>query len=118
MWRTPSQELMILGGSTFSSKDSTEILQENSDSIEGWKMKIGLKYTCSIDLGETIVITGGGYTKSDVSEYNEFGFHKELPKLKNGRYGHGCSSYVDSDYNMVRKQIMMQYLLSLFTIPF
>ena len=56
---------------------------------------------CAIDMGETVIITGGEHTKRKVTQYNEDGQHKELPELITGRRYHGCSSYVDSDNNIV-----------------
>ena len=58
-------------------------------------------YACSIDLGQTVVITGGYYTMRKVTEYNEDGNSKELPQLITGRWNHGCSSYVDKDDKIV-----------------
>ena len=49
-----------------------------------------------------MVITGGSYDPSRrVAEYNEDGQHKELPQLITGRDGHGCSSYMNKDDNIV-----------------
>ena len=57
---------------------------------------------CSIDMGQSVVITGGYNTKRTVTEYKEDGDHAEMPPLITGRYNHGCSSFMDSDNNMVR----------------
>ena len=56
---------------------------------------------CSIDLGQSVVITGGYYTMRTVTQYSENGEAKELQELITGRYNHGCSYYTDSDNNMV-----------------
>ena len=58
-------------------------------------------HACSIDLGQTVVITGGYDNEKKVTEYNEDGQSKELPQLMTGRKLHGCSSYVDKDDNIV-----------------
>ncbi len=49
---------------------------------------------CSIPLEDRMVITGGYYTKTIVSEYNQEGWVGDLASLNVGRYGHGCSSFV------------------------
>ena len=49
---------------------------------------------CSIPLENRMIITGGYYTKTIVSEYNQGGWVGELASLNVGRYGHGCSSFV------------------------
>ena len=58
-------------------------------------------YACAIDLGQTVVITGGHWTMRRVTEYNEDGQTKELPKLDRGRRSHGCASYVDKENRIV-----------------
>ena len=50
------------------------------------------------------MITGGGYGERIVTEQNEDGFYRKLPELNTGRYGHGCSSYLDDDFNIVRNE--------------
>ena len=62
-------------------------------------------YTCSLDLTQTVVITGGGgrNTMSKVTEYNEDGKSKELKPLITGRMWHGCSSFIDKDGNIVSR---------------
>ena len=55
-----------------------------------------------------MLITGGGYTRTTVSQYNEAGWLRDLPDLQQGRRNHGCSSYnndegtkvgIDINYN-------------------
>ena len=58
-------------------------------------------YACSIDLGKSVVITGGYNTEKTVTQYYEDGSFNELPQLITGRYYHGCSSYVDGNGNIV-----------------
>ena len=55
---------------------------------------------CAIDLGESVVITGGVYIEKKVTQYKEDGSFNELPQLITGRYSHGCASYVDSNENI------------------
>ena len=54
-------------------------------------------YACAINLGSTVVITGGYSTKTTVSEYSQEGWVRDLPSLQQGRYGHGCSYFVSDD---------------------
>ena len=66
---------------------------------------------CSINLGQSVVITGGWYNGGvkTVTQYSENGDANELPELITERGGHGCSSYTDSNNNMV----MTQYPISM-----
>ena len=59
------------------------------------------RYSCSIDLGQTVVVTGGMFSKKNVVEYNEDGQTKELPQMIKARYRHGCTSFVDSNNRIV-----------------
>ena len=53
-------------------------------------------------LGQAGVSTGGGREDGKtVTDYEEDGTAMELPQLITGRSRHGCSSYMDSDNNMV-----------------
>ena len=57
---------------------------------------------CSIDLGDSVVITGGYYTKRKVTQYNGVRFLKEMPQLIQGRRHHGCSYYTENDKYIVK----------------
>jgi len=50
---------------------------------------------CAIDLGQTVLITGGWYDRPRVSEYTEIGFLRDLPSLQEGRHSHGCTYFVN-----------------------
>ena len=54
-----------------------------------------------MDLGDSVVITGGWETNKLVTQYFEDGSHKELKQLNYARVGHGCSYYVDANQNKV-----------------
>ena len=58
---------------------------------------------CAINLGSSVIMTGGGYTTSTttVSQYNEAGWVRDLPDLLQGRRQHGCSSYDNDDGTQV-----------------
>ena len=52
-------------------------------------------YGCAIDDPDTqtVIITGGGWTRSTVSVYGLQGWVEDLQPLNTGRYFHACSSY-------------------------
>ena len=51
------------------------------------------RWACSISLANEVIITGGLETLNIVSRYNKDGWVEDLPSLKEGRHGHGCSQY-------------------------
>lgn len=55
-----------------------------------------------IDLGDSVVISGGNPGKTKVIEMKEDGSVTNLQDMINKRYSHGCGSYIDSDNNIVR----------------
>ena len=59
---------------------------------------------CAIELEESVIVTGGIASLlhlKHVTEYDQVGNYKELPKLLTGRYGHGCGHYINNDNKMV-----------------
>ena len=60
-----------------------------------------LSYACSIQLEETVVITGGYNTTRRVSVYSFDGWVEDLPDLLTGRSDHGCGHYINNDDKMV-----------------
>ena len=58
-----------------------------------YNQHIYFSFACAINLGQTVIITGGVGAMTTVIEYSETGFKKELPRLKQGRAYHGCSYY-------------------------
>ena len=102
MWTAPSGKIFVIGGSRSQSMDNTEILS-NPISKPGFSLKSEVSSSCSIDLGQSVVITGGGLSPYiRVLQYQEDGFSTELTKLNYGRRSHGCSSYVNAEQNIVR----------------
>ena len=61
-----------------------------------------LRLSCSISDGDSVVVTGGHYSKVNVVRYNESGFVEDLPKLITGRDSHACSWYINSQDKMVK----------------
>ena len=53
-------------------------------------------------MGSSVIITGGAYNPTTVSQYNEAGWVRDLPDLLQGRENHGCSYYDNSQGSQVR----------------
>ena len=53
---------------------------------------------------ETVIITGGYKTRTQVTVYNTEGFLADWPSLNTGRYHHGCGHFVNTDNQVVRQQ--------------
>ena len=54
---------------------------------------------CGIEVDDKFVVTGGQHTHSrtKVAEYTETGAVTYMPDLKNGRWFHACSKFVNDD---------------------
>ena len=50
---------------------------------------------------DSVILTGGEYSDRMVSRYDLQGFVEDLPQLVQGRYGHGCGSYLRGDGTQV-----------------
>ena len=64
----------------------------------------GLQSACAINDLSSVVVTGGDFTKVNVSVYAlgaYQGWMYDLPSLKVGRSNHACTSYVSSDGDQV-----------------
>ena len=57
---------------------------------------------CAISLGSSLILTGGYYSLTRVSEYGEAGFIRDLPDLNQERWGHGCSFYENEEGSKVK----------------
>ena len=51
---------------------------------------------------ETVILTGGETSETQVTVYNTKGWVADLPSLNQGRYGHGCGHFVNTDNKVVR----------------
>ena len=51
---------------------------------------------CSIPLENTVILTGGYFTETTVSEYNTEGWVRDLAPLTHGRDGHACISFLSA----------------------
>ena len=69
--------------------------------------------SCLIGLGDSFVITGGKESPHKVTQYIQDGRLNELPELNVGRTSHGCSSYVDSNKNIVSRYLHQKILIGL-----
>ena len=55
---------------------------------------------CSIELGDTVVVTGGlvaGALGSRVQEYDTVGARDQLPDINTARHSHACGHYIKDD---------------------
>ena len=62
-----------------------------------------IRFACSIEMAEVVILTGGADTMSLVTVYNNAGFVEELPSLNTGRWSHGCGHFVNTDNQVVRQ---------------
>ena len=54
------------------------------------------RYACSIPLDDKVIVTGGYYTLTTVSEYNTDGWMRDLANLTQGRRVHSCTSFLSA----------------------
>merc|ERR1712066_317884 len=71
-WASPSGVILLGGGSN--SGRTSERIQEDGTSVSGFPLEYDIGDSCAINLGSTVILTGGGsflepYNK--VSEYSE-----------------------------------------------
>ena len=58
---------------------------------------------CGVEVGDHYIVTGGYSSSEDdkalhtVAEYSQTGFVRTLPDMKQGRYFHACSSFINGD---------------------
>merc|ERR1712062_498931 len=88
---------VILMGGAGSSSTTTEKIQKNGTSAYSFDLKYSTYYACAIDLGSSVVITGGYKTLTTASQYSQEGWLRDLPPLQQGRYYHGCSYFQSVD---------------------
>ena len=63
------------------------------------------RLACSIQLEDTVIVTGGKYSLTRVQEYNLQGSVARLPDLNTGRYYHACGHYVHDDKQIVSTEL-------------
>merc|ERR1711953_1126744 len=87
--------LILLGG--YESPRTTEKILQDGGSSYSFELNYSTSYACAINLGSSVILTGGADTRNTVSQYNEAGWERDLPDLLQGRYRHGCTSYNNND---------------------
>merc|ERR1711874_279780 len=93
-WASPSG-VILLGGEN--STRNSERIQDDGTSTDSFSLGYDLSGACAINTGQTVVLTGGYDSPTRVSELSQSGVLTDLPKLQQGRYGHGCSFYTNED---------------------
>ena len=53
---------------------------------------------------DTVVLTGGRWTRNEVSVYNSDGWVEDWAPLRTGRLDHACGHFVNTDNQVVRQQ--------------
>ena len=53
---------------------------------------------------DTVVLTGGSSTMTQVTVYSSTGWVKDWAQLQTGRYLHACGHFVNTDNQVVRQQ--------------
>ena len=59
--------------------------------------------SCAINLGSSVLVIGGAYEDTKVTEYNEDGWVRDLPQLLYNRVHLGCSYYANDNGTKVRR---------------
>jgi len=96
-WVTCDGEMVQLGGGNCFTGETV-----GGSTKFNLPMRQAKRDACLIDVGDSVIITGGQSSEYVVEKYNKDTFEKEaLPSLLTGRYTHGCGSYKDSEGNTV-----------------
>merc|ERR1719400_1602235 len=86
-----------MGGYGWDSIRTTEKIIQDGSTTASFDLKYAKAEACAINLGSSVILTGGYSTSRTVSEYNETGWVRDLSDLLQGRFSHGCSSYDNND---------------------
>ena len=63
-----------------------------------------IRHACSIQMEDTVVLTGGLYSENKVTVYSSSGWVEDWPELQTGRHDHACGHFVNKDNQVVRQQ--------------
>jgi hypothetical protein len=77
------------------------------------------RHACAIPDGDSVLLTGGYYSKQRVSRYDATGYMADLPGLNEGRFAHGCGAYLRQDGTQVSigcLSFCVQQLLQVFLV--
>ena len=66
-------------------------------------------HACSIEMENSVIITGGYYSYTRVARYSHDGYLEDLPGLITGRSGHACGHFIDTQNNIVSIPIPVFY---------
>lgn len=58
--------------------------------------------TCSIQLEDFVIVTGGYGMNKQVSKYDVGGWIEDLTEINFGRQSHGCGHYTNSNNELVK----------------
>ena len=72
---------------------------------------------CGIDLGDSYVVTGGEFSRRTVALYSLTGTLTYLADLKEDRYMHACSSFLDSNGVTVSSSSSKTKFLIIISVP-
>jgi len=97
-WKKSNNDIVLMGGE--GSLQTSEVLTDVG-SNDGFQLKYSTSDACSIQFENYVLITGGYYTLSIVSKYNEIGWLEDLPSLNDERHSHGCGHYYNSNNELV-----------------
>eukprot|EP00092_Neocalanus_flemingeri_P020654 GFUD01022379.1.p1 GENE.GFUD01022379.1~~GFUD01022379.1.p1 ORF type:complete len:495 (+),score=82.82 GFUD01022379.1:9-1493(+) len=97
-------QLVLIGGNYINGANTTEVVPvQGGEEGLSFSLKNKIEHACAITDRDTdtVIITGGQYTKSQVSRYNMEGFVSKLPDLLTGRGNHACGSFKRTDGTLV-----------------
>jgi len=97
-WKKSNNDIVLMGGE--GSLLTSEILT-GVGSNDGFQLKYSTSDACSIQFENYVLITGGHYTLTTVSKYDEIGWLEDFPSLNDGRHSHGCGHYYNSNNDLV-----------------
>jgi len=98
--RHGDEQIMLLGGTNIHPSASTEIVS-TSKSVNSYGLRYSIKLGCSIQFDDQVVLTGGQTTLRNVFYYGDTGLLGHLPNLLDGRYSHGCTSFLNENAELV-----------------
>jgi len=90
-----------MGGFGTASGNTSELLTNNGTTEPSFMLHHYTTDACTIEADDWVVVTGGWYTRTNVTEYDINGWRQELPDLNTGRYDHGCGYYVNANKEIV-----------------
>jgi len=79
------------------SQRTTTLIKPDGSQEPGFDLKYDTYYACAIPDEDTVIITGGRYTRNTVSVYSVEGWQEDLPPLNTERSYHACSSYMSGE---------------------